>query len=378
MDELQKMDLKDPNMSFMQGCKLPRHVRNLHISEKYATESKTQATNLLHTLTANFQFTREMRQEADKFFEEALRNEYFYSWGTTRKLVAAVCVYLILARERAITVHEVCNAVGVDIHTFTSAYFKYLGTFGSTRRIKKSLEDLVDAVLKDVSFEESERKEISLKTVKIVQLMAQMETIDGAIDMEGKSPVRLIVAAAYLAWQTLNLKVRKLVKFTQFYETHDLDKSQANVVRNRIADIRKNLILLTTKWPWLRDKSFEKKNVVLFLDELLEAGEDLIIELKCQTLANHYTSDSKPNIIIHRIPDFKPDEETDLPISDEEISSYLRSDQEVEKLSQLKRMLEINNAEEESQRKKSAPESQKSKTAKKRGRPAKKAIAVVE
>lgn len=344
MDDRQAFDLKDPKHAFMSSYKnVPRSVQNKLLNDKYGTASKEQARRNLVTWCDHLKLSKDMTLEAKTMFNEALSTQYYNSFYSTRQCVATAIIYIVLAKYRATTVSEVCNVSGISTEDFSGCYFRYLGVFPDYAQGQPPLSIFVPHILKELNFEESERDAITKKTIKIIELLRDMEAVQSAHNFEGKQTKLVIIAAAYLAWKSLNLRKRRNVYFSQFADMYNIHSSQKNSVAKRIVEMAENLVLLTKYFNWIKFSVINTKNVILELDKILENADWLATQLKLDDLIKKKPLLGSGNVPMPsaqrpQCPDLNAT--TDVKIEDAEIDRYIRSPLEVKQVAAAKRRFE--------------------------------------
>ncbi|XP_016431867.1 transcription factor IIIB 50 kDa subunit-like [Sinocyclocheilus rhinocerous] len=110
---------------------------------------------------------------------------------------------------------------------------------------------------------------------------ALIELAADAWIVTGRQPLPLLMAAVYLAWQSLNPMVRMKYTFNKFCKIGQAPeqswcRSRDSVVR-RLKELRDVLCKLGRELPWLRGGEVEPNTVVKLVDDILKNRKALLM-----------------------------------------------------------------------------------------------------
>jgi hypothetical protein len=245
----------------------------------------------------------------------------------------------VASKHQATTVNEVCNVSGITKECFSDSFYRYKKLFPQYAPEQAPVALAVAHVLKELNIESSELAAITSKTIKIIDLLNDMGSILDAYNVEGKNPTIVIIAAALLAWKSVDLRTRKNVSLKNFCIMHKVHVSIWTTIGLRNSEIRKNLVILTKYLPWLKFSKIDTKNVIFELDGILENAGLIVTEHKLKGLMEQDTlSKPMPHEQRPQVPQL--DDEHDEDLDDDEIDGYIRTPQETKALAANKRKLE--------------------------------------
>ncbi|CAG2123393.1 unnamed protein product, partial [Medioppia subpectinata] len=135
----------------------------------------------------------------------------------TKRVLSTICVYIALLDDKnAVTIGHVCNAAGCTTGDFNRVFNQVIKEYPELRPEKMSIESLVPVVLSEANVAVNERKILEEKVLKILELERECWLI------EGRTPVHIIYAAAYLAWKSLKPYDRRKVRLPEFCRQMDI------------------------------------------------------------------------------------------------------------------------------------------------------------
>ncbi|XP_035211062.1 transcription factor IIIB 50 kDa subunit-like [Stegodyphus dumicola] len=200
--------------------------------------------------------------------------------------------------------------------------------------IPKHVKDMIPVLL--IGIPEEERDILIDKTTRLLKLAFSCWILTG------RSPKGVIIAAAFLCWKSMHPS-RKTFPLTKFCSMYSLSNSQAT---KRTSELKAALLKLAKNIPSYSENYVNEKNVTLHLDFILENSETLRNDL----LTNEYLEEeiNCKEYKSFRVQRIRPEREigdntqcdldmraSDVEISDTEIESYLRSDEQVKLISSL-------------------------------------------
>lgn len=177
---------------------------------------------------------------------------------------------------------------------------------------------------------------ITEDSTKLLKLLQELDSFNMLISPE------VIIAAAYLAYVNRDLNRRKKLTWTKFLQECELNSSitvSSKRSRNIVSALLNQLKMMAYKLPWIGQRKFKNDSrnldVLYYYNDILEIKETIKDKLRdCK-------SNKKRKVIhstfVETLKDIKvPREILDQEI-DEEITSYLRTPQEIEMVKKIKR-----------------------------------------
>lgn len=335
------------------GIIVPSSVRkNIYTESVSLTASKRMAKEILETLVSHFRFNSQMREEALQKFNEIVFHPKFNCKSTTSKaMIAGVCIYLVSVKEKnPVTFAHVSQAIGCDVNELGNVYTQVLLEFPSFKPDVIPIEHLVPATLNGAHFEEQERIKLYERVIQLICVQRECCLV------EGRSPLHIITAAAFVAWKSLKPYERRKVKLTQFCAKVGIKLK--NTTSERVAELLQALMILAAKIPGKEDIKITKDKIALYVDDVLSHRHSLFYDLHQCISEKNSSDDHNPSITNELMKTFKRNaghkknqdesncvkvEETSRQedaqeISDSEIDSYIRKPQEIKILKKLKKI----------------------------------------
>ncbi|KAI1279576.1 Transcription factor IIIB 50 kDa subunit [Halotydeus destructor] len=339
IDEYQPDGMKDPSKTVaFNGAKVSSAIKVLHLqTRKFETKGKQNAKKFLDTMMANLSLSSDLKHDVMQLYEKSLSGKYYFSWHTTRTILAAVCLYVkVCESNMPATVTEVCNAARIEKDEFARVFYCFLKTYPTlhTKPDGTHAGHVVSHILRDFDFHRAESSQIFERTARILDVQKQLASSHGCTNIEGRSPVRYMIASSYIAWKTLNMNERRRLPFANFAKSNGLPPGCSKSVQEAVAVLLRNFMVLASKISWLKFKNITKDTVLLYFDDIMTEAEGGVVHmLKFEALEGIRKAPHVP-LVRPEVPVL--DENDDLDISDSEIDKYIRSSDEVRLLEKAK------------------------------------------
>lgn len=352
----------NPKLSFLECQRLASHFRYEKLKRASSddtaqvTAAKKLCLDSITHLGQELKISRDMIKEAISLAMNAMKYErsndgnsnqikskgFKNSHLQRRKSLASISVYLTAVKNNIpVIITDVCRIIDCKREDFAADFFWCLSldAFKQYRYNSKSLGPMMPVVLRSMKVSQTEFNTICRKAVQILGVVNEVSSLT-----TGKSPIYLMIAASYLAWKSIHSK-KSAMRFSDFAKATKLDVSDitevkdkknvtimSNTVGKRIRALEENLIGLAKQLPWLKIIEINKKNVTQFLDDIFENQEFATLTIQAQQRKEKEAL--SPEDLARwnsRFDDIDGNQEID----DDEIDSYLRSEQEVEKVRHL-------------------------------------------
>ena len=163
--------------------------------------------------------------------------------------------------------------------------------------------------------------------------------------------MHIIFAAAYLAWKSLKPSERTKLNLTKFCDLMAIDYKHTTSAR--VTEFFNALSKLGQKIPGKEKFRFTSQNIALYLEDILNYGHSLIYDLSTEAskrfraMSNNdsaadsvYIRQTRSSAKRKYLVKSDAQKTCDDEISESEINSYLRTDEEVKKLKKLKKFVE--------------------------------------
>ena len=340
-DPMQKFTTNDHHLLF--DLNLSSGIRN-YLPSNRITTAKKMGRRTVETLAANLSLTSEMKEDAlMRWHETCFHKNFFNSSKHTKTILAATCVYISMKKFRnPIAFSQICNAIGCETSEFARVYNQVIRFYPEYKPPETQIQDLVPVVLSEAKLEDEERKKLEEKVVKIINLEKELWLVDG------RSPIHIIFAAAFLAWKSLDPYKRKKIKLTNFCELLSIEFK--HTTSERVTELVKVLTDLVKRIPGKSNLKITKQNVALYIDDILNYQNLILYDLNCQMKnVESESQDNNWNTFKRPINQDKKrkrhSEETNVQSNDlsneeidAEVSAYIRSDKEVKFIKKLKKL----------------------------------------
>lgn len=247
------------------------------VSYRYTTqETKKPCPNLIKGLERVRAMCRvlrvnsEIEQSSQNYFSQAYNHKNFINVTLTKKDALAGCCVLISCRmyNWPIAMATIAYITDTDPDCLGRVYQDALKTLDVSVPAL-SVNDVMEAHCQEYQVtsehvpEElaADTKELTKRTLELVELAADSWIVTG------RKPVPVMMAATYLAWQSLKpTKLRQsmsLQKFCQISKVHN----NATAIK-RVSEIKEMLCKLGREIPWIKH-DITPNIVVKFIDEIL-------------------------------------------------------------------------------------------------------------
>lgn len=193
------------------------------------------------------------------------------------------------------------------------------------------IEQQVSSALHSLAFERSEMPELINTVIELIRFQERCCSIDS------RSALNVIYATAFIAWKSIKVDERLDIKLADFQNRFNL---KANL-KPHVCKLSKFLIDLCESVSWILNKKKLNKTFYFHIKYLLENSVSLLddyMKVKNKEIDRNkeQTSGNLEIRVKRERPEFDDFQDN---ISDSEIDSYIRTDEEVRILKRIKSKL---------------------------------------
>ncbi|XP_054724504.1 transcription factor IIIB 50 kDa subunit-like isoform X2 [Uloborus diversus] len=321
------------------------YLKNKKSKSGLQSPSFKYGMDVLENLCRIYTITKEQQTDIESLFQGA----YFARNYRHRKAIEAMvgcCVNQVLnINNVSASLTDLCSKLKCDKKTFfrSKRYFDNWYTHRSVNETSSGALSTPDRKFQELILPTSVESHVYSLFINLndkdkpvlVEKTKQLVKLANACWLcEGRNPYNVVVACAFLCWKSLNLG-RRRTTFQEFYSELSLSgPSRASKAYDaRISEITNVLLKLGGKIPTYSNNSITKKNVLYYLDYILENFETLCNDLfkvmsqeamdqEKYTMFRNKPSKKTLTAPPESIEEYDSDKEEE-PLDDEEISSYL-------------------------------------------------------
>ncbi|XP_037227584.1 transcription factor IIIB 50 kDa subunit isoform X1 [Falco biarmicus] len=254
------------------------HLREVAYSQ--STGQKEQLSRCLQRgikrvqdLCKVLQLPTVFEETAVSYFQRALQHPSFHLVSLEKKELLGGCCVFVTCRQHnwPLMMGTICSLLYAKQELFASVYLSLQKELGLSVPAL-SLADLVKTHLNsfrlfqhatDIPAPFVEDKETMVtRTMQIVELASETWLVTG------RHPVPIVMAAAFLSWQSLQPAARLACTFARFCKLAGVDlPPPAHLRLKELLDI---LLRMASQLAWLRMFNMDKKTVVKHIGDLLQ------------------------------------------------------------------------------------------------------------
>ncbi|XP_042333495.1 transcription factor IIIB 50 kDa subunit [Sceloporus undulatus] len=210
---------------------------------------------------------------AVSYYQKAVKHPYFRRVSLEKKEMIVGCCVFVTCRQHnwPLTMGTVCLLLYTNKEAFTATYLRFLKEM-SLDVPSLSLIDLLKTHLSSFKlFKESsgippkfvEHKEKLMdRTIQMVELASETWLVTG------RHPIPIVMAAAFLAWQSLRPIDRLTCAFSKFCELAGTDTPAP--AHKRLKELQNILLQMASQLGWLRVLKLNRRTVVKYIGDLLQ------------------------------------------------------------------------------------------------------------
>ncbi|GFW73946.1 transcription factor IIIB 50 kDa subunit [Trichonephila clavipes] len=328
-------------------------------NKKQNSAGLTYGMNVLENLSKTYMLTSDKKNDASSLLKDIHSKKSFARKQDVGVLAGCCLIHVLQKQHRFISLTDLCSKLQCPKKK-AFKFSKIVKSYCSSDTADSSncdgvnvseepssleptviLESLINQLLS--SFEHKKDELIS-KTTALVKLAYSCWIASG------RSYEGVISAAAYLCWRSMH--PRQSLSLNKFCSDFSLPYTKA---KPRVGDLKNMLLKLGKKVPYFYKNSVNEKNYLFHLSYILKNSDILRYDLLTKEFTEEEinkkefsmyrkvlpTTDKNEAVQVVKEEDFNPDKCEDANISDAEISSYIRSKEEINCIKKLKEKFNV-------------------------------------
>nr|XP_003226791.1 PREDICTED: transcription factor IIIB 50 kDa subunit [Anolis carolinensis] len=326
-------------------------------------------------------------ETAVSYYQQAIKHPCFSLVHLEKKEIIVGCCVFVTCRQHnwPLTMGTVCLLLYADKEVFAGVYMQFLKEM-SLDVPSLSLIDLVKAHLNSFKlFQQSsdippkfveDKEQLVERTIQIVELSSETWLVTG------RRPIPIVMAAAFLAWQSLRPLDRFRCTLSEFCKLAGTDVPPP--AHRRLRELHNIFLQMASHLAWLQVLKVNKRTVAKYVDDLLKHRHVLLQtvfsrmdstegcnlegsapEVPQQLIKGSSVMTGKKSLLVGgqkggrkrvpllppcmlnpkkllKSPDLRPEDSAitgDEPISDSELEQYIRTSEEEEVFREAQRAL---------------------------------------
>lgn len=222
-------------------------------------------------------FNSDIEYLALTHFKQVCNHESFINVTLQRKEVLAGCCVFVSCRQRdwPITLGTICCLLNAD-QTLVGGVYQEMVKILNIQAPFINITDVIEAHVQEYKItkqyvSEELAEDFSVLTKRAVELV---ELAGDSWIVTGRRPLPIMMAATYLAWQSLNPNKNRLkVSLDKFCQLAKVQKQKPATMR--ITELKEVLCKLGRELPWVRE-SVTQHDVVKLVGDILEHRHTLL------------------------------------------------------------------------------------------------------
>ncbi|XP_026573013.1 transcription factor IIIB 50 kDa subunit [Pseudonaja textilis] len=210
---------------------------------------------------------------AVSYYQQAIKCPYFALVSLEKKEIIIGCCVFVTCRQHnwPLTMGTICLLLYADKELFARTYLRFLKELALDVPTL-SLIDLVKSHLNSFKlFQESssipakfleDKEKLLARTIQIVELASETWLVTG------RHPIPIVMAAAFLAWQSLRPVDRLTCTLTKFCKLAGMDMPRP--APQRLKELHNILLQMAPQLGWLRGLKVDRRSVSKYIGDLLQ------------------------------------------------------------------------------------------------------------
>lgn len=313
-----------------QASTLPFRFRRTGLSAKSCSTVKGLISQA-RIIAANLKLSSSDITSLEILIQELLRHQIFIKRSiATKKILPAVIAYTLANKNgTVISMQCACGQVDCSLSDFKKVLKLFVLCKPDYKVKYKSLSEWLPYCLNQTIFNEEEKRRVEQLSLKLLNLFTSVDLI--SINKQEN----FIIAVMYISWKAIDLEHRKKTNYRTFAVKSSLSINQTT--QKYYNNLVNSIVELSYFLPWVSlDDDFVKKNHQLrYIHDILDNSTVVIERYK----SNQEKKTGSPRIIaessnlmalfgkelINKTLVMEEDEY----ISDSEIDSYIRKEEEI-------------------------------------------------
>lgn len=251
---------------------------------------KTPCRNLIagfsrvRALCRILRLSRDMESEAVSLFERAYNHSNFLHVTLEKKEILGGCCILFVCRQSnwPVAMGTISNLLGATTNLLGAVYQEFTKSL-NIEAPTKGIIDLVESFCYEFKLGPTQVDEVFAETPQrlVDRTSALIELAAEVWIVTGRQPLPLLMAAVYVAWQSLKPMARMKYAFNVFCKIgkapeQSWHRSKETVLK-RVNELRDVLCKLGRELPWLRGERVEPSTVAKLVDDILKNRQALLL-----------------------------------------------------------------------------------------------------
>ncbi|KAH0623177.1 hypothetical protein JD844_031217 [Phrynosoma platyrhinos] len=243
------------------------------LTTTFADEGHLQGIKRVRDLCRVLRLPSLFEDTAVSYYQKAVKHPCFCLVSLEKKEVIVGCCVFVTCRQHnwPLTMGTVCLLLYTNKEMFTATYLQFLKEM-SLDVPSLSLIDLLKAHVNSFKlFKESSgippkfvehKEQLMNRTIQMMELASETWLVTG------RHPIPIVMAAAFLAWQSLKPVDRLTCTFSKFCELAGTDTP--GPARQRLKELQNILLQMASHLGWLRVLKLNRRTVVKYVGDLLQ------------------------------------------------------------------------------------------------------------
>ncbi|KAI2797773.1 hypothetical protein RDWZM_004834 [Blomia tropicalis] len=294
---------------------------------------------LIRSVGLNINLSKPLRELAIKYFENITSNKQFkMASNNTKTCLAISSIYIVCLNDNnPISLSELFKNTDCKLSHMGALLLRVQKQFPEIYPNKtKKIELYVPECLGNMKLKPTERVKMINDTTKLLSILEEISFV------QGFNPIYVVYSALFFVWKSANID-RCKIGCNQFCKTVGIEYKK--VIVKRVNYYFKALQDLYRKSPFYNNKDLTPHTISLKLPKMLEMKNILIMNYKQSKQSNLEEEEEEEVEIdedeLHEMIEMVKQSRNDLKnmdeesISDCEIDSYIRSNDEIEEVVDL-------------------------------------------
>nr|XP_060643585.1 transcription factor IIIB 50 kDa subunit [Anolis sagrei ordinatus] len=254
-----------------------------HLQEVTYSRSTGESEQLGHCLQRGIKRVRDLckvlhlpslfEETAVSYYQQAIKHPCFRLVSLEKKEMIVGCCVFVTCRQHnwPLTMGTVCLLLYADKELFAGVYLQFLKEM-SLDVPSLSLIDLVKTHLNSFKlFQQSsgippkfveDKEQLVERTIQMVELASETWLVTG------RHPIPIVMAAAFLAWQSLRPVDRLSCTLSKFCKLAGTDAPRP--AHQRLKELHNILLQMASHLAWLRVLKVDQRTVAKYVGDLLQ------------------------------------------------------------------------------------------------------------
>ncbi|KAG8183160.1 hypothetical protein JTE90_029517 [Oedothorax gibbosus] len=326
-----------------------------HYSKKKCTEGLGYGISMLDMLSLKYSVSGKIKSSASELLNNSYATRSFRRKADIGVLAGCCLIHYMKVNKIHVTIGDLCNKLNCTKKSVFK-YSKFIKEYLNSQEECRDVKDIEpeEPVEVPMTFDEKvgytvrsylENVSVENKDVLVEKTIALTKLANSLWLISGRSTDAVICAASFLCWKSMNQR-KQSCNFQKFCKEFSLPYQKG---MPRVKEIKDMLLKLGQNIPSFSKNYVNEKNVLFHLDYILQNSESLRNDLlpeeftaeevekkEFSTFRKEFSRFSKTEFFPSAGTSYQDNmDASEVEISDTEISSYIRSDEQVEMMESL-------------------------------------------